>query len=963
MTFNATLVGLMKRHRCSLLCVFLLSLLAACGGGGGSSGGSGGGGSTQDVPVLTSITPSSATAGAPAVALTLHGSDFENGATAQWDGTALPSLWVSATEMTATIPASDIASAGTARVSVANPTPSGGTSAAQIFTIATAPPQTTSVKQVAGLTTPQDIAWDPVHGTLYVSISSTDPTSPNTVVPIAPTTATAGTPVAAGNNPDLLAISSDSSYLWVGIDGVNAVQRFLLPRLTKDISIPVPPAPVGTPQVAVNLQAAGVSPHTVALVAGNWYYSPVGEGVYVYDDATQRPISISGAEAGGPYIDWVQWGADDSTIYGNQYTTIDAGGVATLKVTSSGVTFTGYKGGQIGPAYSQFEKSNGILYSLGYAFNPVDGSLLGSFDLPLGQLACTADTALGRYYCVVAYNADPTYFELWVFDLNSYSLLNRIFFGVTAGQPISSITGQPTHLVRWGNAGLALTTTSDPNDGNGGVYLIDGSAVNPNAAPDVSSGATTWPYASMVSLSPQQAPSGSQNVTIAISGTNFTKGSTACWNCSYIQLQFLPTSYVSSKQLTVTIPGSLMATPGPLPISIFDSGSKLFSTNSLAFTVAAPSSGSTQVTALNLAGLAMAWDPDTALLYVGTADYDGAYPNSIVGINGETGSVATARIVGSDPDLVSVSANGQYLYVGFDEATSMTQLQLPGLESPLTWSLSNPDSSAVYWAGDMKAAPQSPHTTAVTLFNFESNPDETGGVVVYDDNVERPDFALGWGGSDNIYDALAWSSSDQLLTGACDSSCYEGTPVSPLYQFQVDSSGAAFATAGPPTFSQGEIHSDFGTGLIYSDDGNVANPTTLVTVGSYNASGLVAPDSSLDRVFILGQTAAQANTDNFTIESFDEKAFTSVSSITLENLLGTPIQLERWGNSGLAVLTVNQNSGPPGLLYLIQDATFVSNAQAAVSRKPQELVQRRWKPLSKAEIFRMLHAKNRTSFP
>lgn len=163
----------------------------------------------------------------------------------------------------------------------------------------------------------------------------------------------------------------------------------------------------------------------------------------------------------------------------------------------------------------------------------------------------------------------------------------------------------------------------------------------------------------------------------------------------------------------------------------------------------------------------------------------------------------------------------------------------------------------------------------------------------------------------------------------------------------------------PPSFSQGEIHSDFGTGLIYSDDGNVADPTTRAVVGTYNASGLVAPDSSLDRVFILGQTDAQANTNNFTIESFDEKAYTLVSSITVENLLGSPIQLVRWGSSGLAILTINYGSGSPGMLYLLQDTTFVSDAQMGVSglSKPQELVQRRWKRITTMDIVKMVQSR------
>jgi len=54
---------------------------------------------------------------------------------------------------------------------------------------------------------------------------------------------------------------------------------------------------------------------------------------------------------------------------------------------------------------------------------------------------------------------------------------------------------------------------------------------------------------------------------------------------------------------------------------------------------------------------------------------------------------------------------------------------------------------------------------------------------------------------------------------------------------------------------------------------------------------------------------AQANTSNFTIDSFDEKGYPPISSITLGNLLRTPVQLIRGGNSGLAVLTMNQHNG------------------------------------------------------
>jgi len=960
--------------------LLLSSVLTGCGGGGGASpnSGGGGGGTTLDTPVLTAIAPSNAVAGAAAVTLALYGSNFENGATVQWNATTLSSAWVSATNMTATIPASDLVSAGSAKVTLTNPNPNGGTSAAQTFTISAAPAPTTWVRNVPGLVaatnTYPDIAgnvvWDAAHGKLYIANAYTATAPSNTIAVIDPITGAVTKNVAAGNNPDLLSISSDSSYLWVGLDGDHAVQRFLLPGLTKDISFPVPPDSSGNLQSPVSLNAAPVSPHALALIAGQWNEGPTSNAVYVYDDATPRPVSVPG----GSMLQWVEWGADDSTIYGVADNNTAGDVVDTLKVTSSGVSLASEKGGQlsqdVGTEITQYDSLNGLLYCYTFAFNPVDGSQVGSFNTSpapfntaFGPQACTADFSLGRYYCVE--EGGSTDYELFVFDLNSYALLDHVNVGAPAGSQISPITGSPHHLVRWGNAGLALTTETYGGLGNGGFFLIDGAAVNPNAAPDVSSGASTWSYPWMASLNPQQAPAGSGDVTVTINGNNFTPDSTACWHCNSLQFQYLPTSYVSSHQLTATIPASLLANPEVVPISVFDSGSNLFSTDSLTFTVtsAFASGSTTQVDALNMAGFAMAGNPNSQL-YVGTADFDSAYPNSIVAISGESGSIVKTQPVGTDPWAVSISANGQYLYVGYYSASTMTQLPLPGLASPITWALTNPASSDVYLAGDLQAAPVNPHTTAVTLFDWYLMPPDTGGVVIYDDNVERPDFLGGWASGlpgPESYMTLAWGDSDQILTAAGAGG--------PIFGLQVSPSGVVFNAQGSDnSFNAcgGEIHSDFGTGLIYSDCGNVADPTTLATVGTYNASGLLAPDSSLDRVFILGQTAAQANTNNFTIESFDEKAYTLVSSITIENLWGSPLQLVRWGTSGLAVLTLAVPEGNvPGMLYLIQDANFVSSAPQAAFRpsNTHELVQQRWKRISKADIVKMMKARRGAELP
>jgi uncharacterized repeat protein (TIGR01451 family) len=89
----------------------------------------------NQVPVLGSISPSGATAGGPAATLTASGGNFVSSSTVNWNGAARATTFVSPTQLTATIPATDIAAAGTASVTVVNPAPGGGTSAAATFII------------------------------------------------------------------------------------------------------------------------------------------------------------------------------------------------------------------------------------------------------------------------------------------------------------------------------------------------------------------------------------------------------------------------------------------------------------------------------------------------------------------------------------------------------------------------------------------------------------------------------------------------------------------------------------------------------------------------------------------------------------------------------------------------------------------------------------------------------------
>jgi len=86
-------------------------------------------------PKLTSISPSSATHGGPGFTLTVNGTGFLPTTVVNWNGSPRATTYVSATKLTAQITAQDIANKGKAKVTATNPTPGGGTSNSETFTI------------------------------------------------------------------------------------------------------------------------------------------------------------------------------------------------------------------------------------------------------------------------------------------------------------------------------------------------------------------------------------------------------------------------------------------------------------------------------------------------------------------------------------------------------------------------------------------------------------------------------------------------------------------------------------------------------------------------------------------------------------------------------------------------------------------------------------------------------------
>jgi len=833
------------------------------------------------VPALSSITPQTANAGDDTLTITVTGAQFIATSQVLWDGTPLSTTWESATSLQAQVPASDLASAGTAQVTVENPAPGGGTSASATFTIR-APGAYLNVLDLPG----NDAVWDSVHNLIYVSVPAAASSNGQTIATIDPVSGKIVATQALASEASSLAISDDASYLYAAVAGGTTVQRFTLPNLAADIQFSLGTDFFGAANLVLDMKVAPAAPRTLAVA---FAASGVDTGVGVFDDAVARP-----AEPGcSVYCGAITWSPDAGGLFVEdtlsselalQVFTVDASGAQQSRAYGGA-----FRSMLLGSAHLQMDPATGHLYSDG-------GEIVNSkTGLPVGNLAqlhtgyerfggaprVAIDPAQNRIFALTEFRAGSgTVFQAESYDMAHLNLIDTI--------QIPNVKGTPTNFFRWGKAGLALITATG---GTGQLYLIDGSLVNPGGPADTASGTALEIVPSLSVVTPASATLGGSSVNVTVTGRGFDEQTVLNWNGAA-----LPTTFVSATQLRANLPGTALATSTLASITAANRAGQ--ASNALSFSVnPAPASGTT-VDVYDVGGNDIIWDGKAAKLYVSVPGIQGDLGNSIAIVDPVAGTITSTGFMGSDPYHLAISSDGSYLYAGFNGNNSVEQLNLPGFAVNHRWNLGADSFEGPFYALDLAAAPGAPHTTAVTTAAFDVSPSGWG-VEIFDDAVKRPTTL-----PDGYYTpvGLQWGGTDATLYAED-----QGQPTAFL-TLAVNSSGVTRNNAVPDLVSPySGLHYDTGTGLIYTNAGQVIDPIKGTTVGNYAAQlsygSLAVPDSTLNRTFMLGQTAAQVGTSDFTLVSFDENGFQQVASMTIPNVAGKPVALIRWGSNGLAFVT------------------------------------------------------------
>jgi sugar lactone lactonase YvrE len=305
----------------------------------------------------------------------------------------------------------------------------------------------------------------------------------------------------------------------------------------------------------------------------------------------------------------------------------------------------------------------------------------------------------------------------------------------------------------------------------------------------------------------------------------------------------------------------------------------------------------------------------TQTLYASVPSTAGeAAGNSITSIDPKTGTIGASTFVGSEPNKLALSDDGQVLYVNLDGAKAVrrfdTATKTPGTQ--FTIGVDRPT--------DMEVVPGSPQSLAVSRGStFGTN----GGVAVYDNGVQRPNTSNGSGGFfSSFIGPIEFGASPAKLYGYnSNSSGFEIT------KMEVDASGIKTLGVVRNLLSGFSSGFEFAGGKLYSAGGSIADPETDTLVGRFNSGGSVlAVDQALGRVFFLSSSTFGPG---MVLSAYDINTFLPLGSVTLPGVNGSPAALVRWGTNGLAFCTFpNTFTSPatPSQIYLVRSA-LVSDAE------------------------------------
>lgn len=310
-----------------------------------------------------------------------------------------------------------------------------------------------------------------------------------------------------------------------------------------------------------------------------------------------------------------------------------------------------------------------------------------------------------------------------------------------------------------------------------------------------------------------------------------------------------------------------------------------------------------QITALNLTSNDLVFDSVTNRIYASIPSANGANGNSIGIINPITKTLENTVFIGSEPTVLAISDNGQYIYTGFTGTSTVRRFNVATQTAGLQFSLGSDPFFGAFYAQDIEVMPGSPTTIAVSRRRPNVSPTH-GGVAIYDNNIMRPTTTPDHTGS-NVFE---FTSSNTLIGYNTESTEYG------LRNISVISSGVSNVNVYAGVLQGFSLDFIYKNNTIFATNGTVIDTSASpFVIGQFtNVSGPVTYDEYYNRVCF----ASFDWSGNIEFKRFNPDNFLLSDTLPITQSNGSVKRLITCGN-GCYVFNTTDNK-----VIIIKDSTL-----------------------------------------
>ncbi len=317
-----------------------------------------------------------------------------------------------------------------------------------------------------------------------------------------------------------------------------------------------------------------------------------------------------------------------------------------------------------------------------------------------------------------------------------------------------------------------------------------------------------------------------------------------------------------------------------------------------------------QVHTLSITTNDLVYDSNTDRIYVSIPSSNGSNGNSIGVINPNTYLLENTIFMGSEPSVLAISDNGQYIYSGFNSTSKIRRFDVATQSASLQFQLGADSFLGPYYAEDIEVIPGQPNSIAVSRKYLTTSP-RFAGVAIYEDGVQRPTIS-DWFGSGEISNKIEFKNSTTLFGYDNETTGFN------FNRLAVNSGGVSLvSTAGNmPSGFAFSLDFTYFNNNAYFTNGSVVDATTAPYVNGVfpSANGPVVYDTYNNLVCY-----AYSNNGVITFKRYNPTTFLLFDTLSISSAFGQAKSIISCGNGCYAFNTTDNN------VVIIKNGNLSSN--------------------------------------